>query len=146
MLISIPDDIILRDLLTKQITHLNIDMTVTEEIHQRTATEIFALILLICEGLVDLNFCDVFPTRTCSIMLCGLPQESYMSSTLIKLKINLVTFYDCLYLLNAHLNCLSTLIITVAVIRDLELDLDRRVSISTILKEKSSHSRKKYSF
>ena len=124
-----PADIILRNLLNKQVTHLNIDIIKTTEMCSRTFQQIFASILSLCEGLVDLNFCDVFPAQTHSIMLYGLSQESYMSSTLTKLKIHLATFYDCLYLLNAHLNCLSTLILTVGVIRDIGMDLDERVSI-----------------
>lgn len=129
LFILTPDDINLRNHLSKQITHLNIDIIATEEKNARTSEQIFALILSLCKELVDLNFCDVFPTRTRSIVLCGLPQQSYMSSTLIKLKITLSTFYDCLYLLNAHLNSLSTLILTVIAICDLEINLDESVSI-----------------
>jgi hypothetical protein len=36
-----------------------------------------------------------------------------MSSTLIKLKINVATFFDCLYMLDGRLDFLSTLIINV---------------------------------
>ena len=54
---------ILRDLLIQQITHLNIDINTTTTVCWRTITEIFALILSLCEGLIILNFGDMFSTR-----------------------------------------------------------------------------------
>jgi hypothetical protein len=39
-----------------------------------------------------------------------------MSSTLTKLKINLKTFTECLFLLNGNLECLTTLIVHVQLI------------------------------
>ncbi|CAF3052962.1 unnamed protein product [Rotaria sp. Silwood2] len=107
------DDLILRDLLTKQITHLNIDIKTTEKICSKTSSKIFALILSLCKKLIVLNFCDMFPTQkywgTCFYLLW----KSYRPSTLVKLKINVATLTDCLYLLDGPLVCLSTLIINV---------------------------------
>jgi hypothetical protein len=41
-----------------------------------------------------------------------------MSSTLMKLKISVVNFADCLFLLDGRFECLSTLIIDVSSISD----------------------------
>jgi hypothetical protein len=56
-----------------------------------------------------------------------------MSSTLIKLKINVSTFVDCLYLLDGRLDSLSTLIINVEEIHDPLLNIHTRVSITSII-------------
>ena len=65
----IKDDLILRDLLTNQITHLNIDIKKTTENRFKIASKIFAKILSLCKKLIVLNFCDMFLTRKCLIPL-----------------------------------------------------------------------------
>lgn len=65
-----------------------------------------------CEKLTDLKFDDMFPIEiypSPSIVL--LP--NFMSSTLIKLEVNVGFFSDCLRLLEGRLDSLSTLIIKV---------------------------------
>ena len=126
---SIVDDLILRNLLSKQITHLSIDITKTAENDPIVAAKIFSSILSLCKRLIVLNFCDIFPTRKCWPILFHLPTPSYMSSTLVKLKINVASFFDCLYLLDGHFDCLSTLIINVADVYNPVIDLGRSVSI-----------------
>ncbi|CAF1037544.1 unnamed protein product [Adineta steineri] len=108
------DDLVLRDLLTKQITHLNIDMKMPEGSDSETISKIFQLILSLCKNLISLNFCDMYPTRSCFNHLHYLFQESYMPSSLNKLKINLPVLTYCLYLLDGPLVSLSTLIINVS--------------------------------
>jgi hypothetical protein len=57
-----------------------------------------------------------------------------MSSTLTKVKINVPTFIDCLFLLDGRLDSLSTLIINVLSIFDPAISMDRAVSrISMIM-------------
>ena len=56
-----------------------------------------------------------------------------VSSTLTKLKINVKTFDDCLYLLDGRFNCLSTLIIDIQKIRPLLANIDNMVKILLII-------------
>ena len=116
-------------MLTKQITHLSIDTKEPNGFISRTLSKMFGLILSLCERLTVLNFCDVFLTRNWLISVFDLPSESYMSSTLIKLNINVATFADCLYLLDGRLDSLSTLIINVERIFNPIKDIGSRVSI-----------------
>ena len=103
----------------------------------KTVSNIFALILSLCKKLIDLNFCDMFFTRKYSISVSDLSATSYISSTLTKLKINVATFNDCLYLLDGRFDCLSTLIINVLNIYYPISDIDKTVSIiSMIILEK----------
>ncbi|CAF1087004.1 unnamed protein product [Rotaria sordida] len=102
-------DLILRDL-TKQITHLNIDIKRTTKRFSVTVSKIFELIVSLCKNLTVLNFCDMFRTRTYETRVFY-RSSNYMSSTLIKLKIHVLRFADCLYLLDGRLDSLSTLII-----------------------------------
>ena len=122
------DDGILRDLLFKQITHLIIDITKTTELCSETFRKMFAIVLALCGRLTVLNFCDVFPTRKCSISLFPLESTDYISSTLGNLKINVGTFDDCLVLLDGRFESLSTFIVNVSSIRNSIIDVDRAVS------------------
>ncbi|CAF3388858.1 unnamed protein product [Rotaria sp. Silwood2] len=110
-------DLILRDLLTKQIMHLNIDIKRTTKRFSMTVSKIFELIVSLCKNLTVLNFCDMFHTRTYETSVFY-RSSNYMSSTLIKLKIHVLSLDDCLYLLDGRLDSLSTLIINVEHIFD----------------------------
>ncbi|CAM2719069.1 unnamed protein product [Rotaria socialis] len=81
------NDLILRDLM-KQITHLNIDTKNKTEYCSVTVSKIFEIILSLCKNLTSLNFCDMFPIRTNQTSMFYLSSKRHMSSTLIKLKIN----------------------------------------------------------
>ena len=129
----IKGDSILRDLLAKQITHVNIDIKAIRVEDWRIVAEIFQLILSLCERLIDLNFCNMFLENKCSTSVHLLPDGERMSSTLRKLKINVESFVDCLYLLDGRLDCLSTLIIHVNEIFDPIADTDERVSRSSMI-------------
>ncbi|CAF1041555.1 unnamed protein product [Rotaria sp. Silwood1] len=105
---------VLHDLLTQQITHLNIDVPYEPKSKtSETLSSIFALILSVCQRMTNLNFCQLFSDRKASICIYNLPSTSCISLTLTELKVNVATFDDCLFLLAGHLKCLSTLIIDV---------------------------------
>jgi len=65
-----------------------------------------------------------------------------MPSTLIKLKINVTTLSDCLYLLDGPLVCLSTLIVNVGQIYHPFGNIDPTVSIISMIvfREKNNYS------
>jgi hypothetical protein len=105
---------ILHHLLSQQIQHVSIDVSYNPKLKSsKFLSSIFALILSGCQRLISLNFCQLFYDRKTPICISKLPETSYTSSTLTKLKVNVPTFDDCLYLLVGHLKCLSTLIIHV---------------------------------
>ena len=107
-------DSILHHLLTQQIIHLNIDVLYEPKSQaSETLSSIFALILSICQRLINLNFCQLFYDRKSLICIYKFPSTSCTSSTLTKLKVNVARLDDCLFLLAGHLKCLSTLIIDV---------------------------------
>jgi hypothetical protein len=105
--ILIKDNLLLRDLLGNQITHLNIDLNNPRTICSKTVANIFGLILSLCKQLIVLNFGDMFIRRKCQIPVYYLRNELNMSSTLMKLKINVVNFADCIFLLDGRFECLS---------------------------------------
>jgi hypothetical protein len=108
------DNSILQRILTQKIQHLNIDVTNVSGLTPSSAiSNIFRLILFICQRLINLNFCQLFHDRKNTICIYTFPLTSCTSSTLIKLKVNAATFDDCLCILDGRLKCLSTLIIHV---------------------------------
>ncbi|CAF1357858.1 unnamed protein product [Adineta steineri] len=118
------DDSILRDLLSKQITHLNIDIQNAYRESTIITRKIFVLILSLCEKLIELNFCDLFFERKHWNRICLLTATTLTSSTLTKLKINLTAFTECLFLVNEDFECLTTLIVHVDLIYYPILDID----------------------
>jgi hypothetical protein len=108
------DNSILQRILTQKIQHLNIDVSYELGLKpSSTLSNIFRLILFICQRLINLNFCQLFYDRKSTICIYTFPSTSCTSSTLIKLKVNVATFDDCLFILDGRLKCLSTLIIHV---------------------------------
>jgi hypothetical protein len=73
---------------------------------------IFQLIVSLCERLIDLNFCQS-TNQKIPITILELLSTNRIYPTLTKLKINVRYLGDCLYLLDDHFDCLSTLIIYV---------------------------------
>ncbi|CAF4702505.1 unnamed protein product, partial [Rotaria sp. Silwood2] len=120
-------DVILRDLLTKQMTHLNIDIKKTIGQRTKIVSKIFALILFLCKNLTVLNFCHIFPTRRCLLPICYLPSTNCMSLTLVKLTITVSCLLDYLYLFDGRLDSLSTLIINVSYIFGPKIPKDSQV-------------------
>ncbi len=127
-------DSILHHLLTQQITHLNIDASYKPKSKaSEILSSIFALILSICQRLINLNFCQLFSDRMITICIHNFPSTSCISSTLTKLKVTVATFDDCLYLLDGHFKCLSTFIIHVEEIWSSVSNKNDKVNIISIL-------------
>ncbi|CAF4192963.1 unnamed protein product [Adineta steineri] len=131
---SIEHHSIVRDLLTHQITHLNIDIQ-TDEIPillSKTSLDIFTMILSLCQRLTYLNFCQVFSYRNSFISIYKLPQTSCSYSTLIELKINVATFNDCLCLLDGRFDSLSKLTINVRNIKYERKEINNKTKLSKL--------------
>jgi hypothetical protein len=113
------------------------------EYFSETVSNVFILILSLCEKLIDLNFSDMFLTRKClTALFCSSLLESCMSSTLVILKINVVNILDILFLLDGRLKSLSTLMITVSHIDDeVKLYIGPRVSMISIFMFREKHSK-----
>ncbi|CAF1139088.1 unnamed protein product [Adineta steineri] len=125
---------ILRDLLSQQITHLNIDIQ-TDEIPillSKISSYIFVMILSLCQRLISLNFSQVFSYRNSFIAICKLPKTCPTYSTLIELKINVATLNDCLRLLNRHFDCLSKLTINVREIKYERKRINNKTKLPTL--------------
>jgi hypothetical protein len=112
---NIEGDVNLQNLLSKQITHLHIDVSTKSKGNSETASNTFALVLSLCERFMELDLIEGFfrkERRKPSVFL--IDNNTFLSSTLTKLKINVATLFDCLILLDGRLDSLSTLIINVA--------------------------------
>ena len=108
------DQSTLRDLLQKQITHLNIDIENERKSEENVkGSEALKLILLESKRLTHLNICRLFPYRGTSICVFEFSYGFVWSSSLTELKINVSTFADCLCILDGRLPHLSKLIINV---------------------------------
>lgn len=96
------------------------------ESFSRCETTWFELIFLFAKYLTDLIFVqysrDV--SRNSLFSLCF---KNCTSSTLTKLKIDVNTIDDCLYVVDGRFDCLSTLIIDIKRIRPLLSDIDTTV-------------------
>jgi hypothetical protein len=92
-----------------------------------TLSDIFALILSLCKRLIKLNFSQL--SHRLTLCTFELSSTNCKSSTLTVLKMNVVTFDDCLYLLDGRFNCLSSLIINVKSIICTSGTIDNTVSI-----------------
>ncbi|CAF4505026.1 unnamed protein product, partial [Rotaria sp. Silwood2] len=105
----------LRRLLNNQITDLIVEIKDerTAELSDENKSSAFPLILSLCKRLRDLTFCEQLSNQGLPISIFKLPSTSCMSSTLTKLKIDVNTFDDCLYLLDGRFEYLSTLIVDI---------------------------------
>lgn len=66
-------------------------------------------------------------------MVYHLDKQIYFSSTLMTLKINVCTLFDCIRLLDGRFESLSTLIVTVRSVCDYPVDISNTVSIISII-------------
>ncbi|CAF1436922.1 unnamed protein product [Adineta ricciae] len=111
LLQSLTGNSILRLLLAQQITHLTIDVPYDPQIESyEVLSNVFPLILSLCERLVYLNIAQVYSDRNAFISTDNLSPLNCVPTTLTTLKINVATFDDCLYLVE-YLKSLSTLIV-----------------------------------
>jgi len=92
-------------------------------------SNLFTFILYICEHLTDLTIHQFFAGRNVTDSTFNLTSMCPESLTLTKMKINVNTFYDCLYILNGHFECLFTLIIEIYKISNSSSNTDNTVSI-----------------
>jgi len=90
---------------------------------------LFTLILFLCKHLTNLTIRQLYAARSLTDSTFKLTSMRPVSLTLTKMKINVNTFDDCLYILNGHFECLSTLIIDIYKISDSSSNIDNRVSI-----------------
>lgn len=92
----------------------------------------FALILSLCDKLIDLEFDEHISDNMTFSPQLYLLSINFLSTTLTKLKITVTCFHDCLYLLDGRLESLSTLIINVEHIFDLMMDIGNKVNIGLV--------------
>ncbi|CAF5136934.1 unnamed protein product, partial [Rotaria magnacalcarata] len=125
-------DTILVRLVNKQITHFNLKTEFrTTELFDRYEPTLFALVLSFAKCLTDFTFVQCLRDASTN-SLFTLFSTNCVSSTLTKLKIDVNTFDDCLYILDGRLDCLSTLIIDIEKIRPLLSIIDTTKKISKL--------------
>jgi len=90
---------------------------------------LFTLILFFCKHLTDFTICQLYGGRSVTDSTFNLTSMRPVSLNLTKMNINVNTFDDCLYILNGHFECLSTLIIDIHKIWDSSSNIDNTVSI-----------------
>jgi len=79
---------------------------------------IFVLFVLLCENLVEFNFGDMYLTRKYFISVyCASLLNNCVSSTLVKLQINVFDIVDIFILLDGRFKSLTTLNVTIESIR-----------------------------
>ncbi|CAF3983473.1 unnamed protein product [Rotaria sordida] len=118
-------DVIFCRILSDQITHLKVKIKgdIVVKLSNGNEQNLFTLILFLCKHLTDLTISQWFrssltdSTFNLTLMCPG-------SLTLTKMKINVNTFDDCLYILNGYFECLSTLIIDIYKISESTSNID----------------------
>ncbi len=120
--------------LTDQITHLKVEIEggIIVKLPNGNKSNLFALILSLGKCLKNLTISQLLSGRSLTDPTFYLASVHHVSLTLTKLKINVNTFDDCLYILDGHLQCLSTLIIDILKILDSTSNIDKTVSIISI--------------
>ncbi|CAF1522682.1 unnamed protein product [Adineta ricciae] len=94
-------------------TYLTIDVPYDPQIESyEVLSNVFPLILSLCERLVYLNIGQVYSDRNAFISTDNLSPLNCVPTTLTTVNINVATFDDCLYLVE-YLKSLSTLIVNV---------------------------------
>lgn len=98
----VQDDEHLRSVLTKQIKSLHIDIQMGK-LDREILVKIYHSIVCLCEKLIDFNFCNMSTIRTRYIhFYCHHPIfTSYTYSTLVKLRMNVFSLFDCIHVLEA---------------------------------------------
>ncbi len=94
----------------------------------------FVLILSFAKCLTDFTFVQCFRDDSMNSLYNVYSFfTNRVSSTLTKLKIEVNTFTDCLYILDGSFDCLTTLIIDIQRIRPLLANIDDTVKILLIV-------------
>ncbi|UJR17896.1 hypothetical protein I4U23_004795 [Adineta vaga] len=127
------EDSNLRELLSQQITHLTVGFQCElSTANHDTQSNIFALILYLCQRLYSLNLCQLFSYQTIPVFIEILSSTNVTSSTLTTLKINIKTFGTCLYILDGRFACLRTLIVHIQRMSYYSSDISKAVSLLSI--------------
>ncbi|CAF2819780.1 unnamed protein product [Rotaria sp. Silwood2] len=104
-----------RCIFQRQITDLILvfENDFNEILEKNYTTDVYEYILKYFENLKHLFIMGSFPRFFPPLVLRNLPSTTFFSSTLNKLYINLMTYDDCLALLDGRLKQLTTLIVTI---------------------------------
>jgi hypothetical protein len=113
--ISYLDHSSLRSIFQEQITNL---ILINDDEHVKDhgsiyTSKIYAHILNFFKNLKVLNIIETSVMSYPALSLCYLPSNTFSSSILTELHINVETFNDCLYLLDGRLKQLTRLSVTV---------------------------------
>ena len=137
-LLYIEDSDKLRDLLTFQITHLEVHIRDKQrgQIPAGSPLGIFTSVLMMGECLTNLTFSLWWIDESRDFSFLARPSIICQSSTLTKLVITVYNFDDCLYLLDGRLKRLSTLIIDIKKLRNPLANIDNTVSKNVIIDNK----------
>jgi hypothetical protein len=113
--ISYLDHSSLRSIFQEQITNL---ILINDDEHVKDhgsiyTSKIYAHILNFFKNLKVLNIIETSVMSYPALSLCYLPSNTFSSSILTELHINVQTFNDCLYLLDGRLKQLTRLSVTV---------------------------------
>lgn len=121
------DDAVLRAL-SKQIAQLKIDVSIDGEPEVETAPKVFASILSLCPDLVDMTLCSPLLSREHWTLVVSLLRKPCASTTLTRLRIDVVSLPDCITLLDGRFPRLTTLIVKIQQIFPTGFDESRIVS------------------
>jgi hypothetical protein len=92
----------------------------------------FAFILFLGFKLHDVTFLQEIERKYIAVSYINATHMRILSSTVTKLRVNVNTFDDCLFLLNGSIESLSTLIIRIYKIKRSSSKIDNTVSIIEI--------------
>jgi hypothetical protein len=126
---SISDDITLYNVLSDQITHLEVEIEgdIIVELPNGNVSNLFSLILCLAKRLTNLNISQSFCYRSLTDSTFKRMPMHHASLTALEITVN--TFDDCLYILSGDFPCLSTLIIDVLRIENASSNIYNLVSI-----------------
>ncbi|CAF1364261.1 unnamed protein product [Rotaria sordida] len=120
--------------LSNQITHLKVEIKgdIIVKLPDGIVSDLFSLILFLAKHLTDLTINQSLCDRNLMNSTFNGILMNHVSLTLTKLKINVNTFDDCLYILNGYLICLSTLIININRIGNPSLNINDIAQLSKL--------------
>lgn len=87
---SILDDAVLRAFLSRQVVQLKIGVSIEDEEEPKTVVKIFALILSLCEDLIDMVLCSPLLMQECWIFVTYLLPTKCTCATLTRLQIDVL--------------------------------------------------------
>jgi len=130
------DESRLRHIFQQQITDLilrNNDNNYMIESLKNYTMNVYGHILSFFKNLQHFSIIETFDVIYPGLSLCDLPSTTFFSSNLTYLCINVMTFDDCLYLLDGRLKQLTTFIVEIYSINNLPSIVHNMVSSNIIL-------------